>query len=303
MDRANFSVVVATRDRPALLEGCLDALRASVGTDGEIVVVDSASSRPGNAAVVANHGARLIRTSLPGASLARNVGWQASSGDWIAFVDDDVRVDPLWADALRQSLTTHGEMAFITGRLRLDDADADTERPVAVFDDPQERTIHSGTVDDVGHGANIAIRRDALNEVGGYDETLGPGTTWTAGEDLELIDRLLAGGFTGRYEPAASARHVQWRSRKDLYPLEWRYGVGQGARLALLWRIDRVRFRAIARRTTWDLGVVELAVALRRGWERVAARTLLRLAGTLVGAVGVASTRLLLSRRPGQNGH
>jgi GT2 family glycosyltransferase len=243
----------------------------------------------------------LVRCSVPGASLARNVGWRRSTSDWIAFVDDDVRVDPQWAESLRHGIIAHPEIAFITGRLRLDEADAETDRPVAVFDDPQARTIHPGTFEDVGHGANLAVRRDALEAVGGYDETLGPGTVWTAGEDLELLDRLLAAGFTGRYEPAASARHLQWRSRKELYPLEWRYGVGQGARLALLWRLDRVRFRAIAKRTTWDLGVVELVVSIRRGWERVAVRAFLRLAGTFVGGVGVVLTRVILPRNPVQS--
>ena len=298
MEWKGLSVVVATRDRPTLLDGCLDALSKSVGPDDEIIVVDSASSAPGNSAIADARGVRLIRCSVPGASLARNVGWRTSRSDWVAFVDDDVLVDPWWADSLRQSVIAHPEVAFITGRLRLDQSDAGTDRPVAVFDDPEARTINPGTFDDMGHGANLAIRRDALEAVGGYDETLGPGTFWTAGEDLELLDRLLAAGFTGRYEPVASARHLQWRSRKDLYPLEWRYGVGQGARLALLWRLDRARFRAVAKRTTWDLGVVELFVSVRRGWERVAVRALLRLAGTLVGAVGVFLTRLILPRRP-----
>jgi glycosyltransferase involved in cell wall biosynthesis len=303
MEWKGLSVVVATRDRPALLGGCLDALRQSVGPDDEIVVVDSASTTPGNTEIADAHGARLIRSSVPGASLARNVGWRTSTFDWIAFVDDDVRVDPQWADSLRSGVIAHPEVAFVLGRLRLDQADVDTDRPVAVYDDPQARTIHSGTCEDVGHGANLAIRRDALEAVGGYDETLGPGTLWTAGEDLELLDRLLAAGFIGRYEPAASARHLQWRSRRDLYPLEWRYGMGQGARLALLWRLDRVRFRAVAKRTTWDLGVVELVASLRRGWERVAMRALLRLAGTLVGAVGVALTRLIRPHNPTQSRH
>ena len=303
MEWKGLSVVVATRDRPTLLDGCLEALRQSVGPDNEIIVVDSASSTPGNAAIAQAHGAKLIRCDEPGASRARNVGWRTSICDWIAFVDDDVRVDAKWAESLGQAVVAHPEVAFMTGQLRLDQTDADTDRPVAVFDDPQPRTIHSGTFEDVGHGANIAIRRDALEAVGGYDETLGPGALWTAGEDLELLDRLLAAGFTGRYEPDASARHVQWRSRRDLYPLEWRYGVGQGARLALLWKLDRVRFRAVAKRTTWDQGVVEFFVSIRRGWERVAMRALLRLAGTVVGAVGVVATRLVLPRSPSSSRH
>lgn len=284
-----LSVVVATRDRPEFLDECLAILRSAVSVHDEVIVVDSASTATSISEIANARGAELIRCPLPGASLARNVGWRAAKGSWVAFVDDDVRVDPQWAEALATAIAGHPEVSFMTGRLRVD---RPTQREVAVFDSDDPMTIDRYTVGSPGHGANFAVRRDALETVGGFDESLGPGARWKAGEDLELIDRLVAAGYTGRYEPNASGYHLQWRSTRDLFGLEWRYGLGQGARLALLRKLDRERSRGVARRTTWELGVVELFQSLLRGWEKIAARAFIRLAGTTVGFVGMLVDRM-----------
>lgn len=284
-----LSVVVATRDRPQFLDECLVSLRNVIGSDDELIVVDSASRFSSTRAIAEARDARFIRCPKPGTSLARNVGWRAARGRWVAFVDDDVRVDAQWAEALHAVAKETPEVSFLTGRLRLAHA---AERPVAVFDEDYPMRIDRSTVEDVGHGANFAARREALETVGGYDESLGPGARWRAGEDLALIDRLIAAGFDGRYEPTVSAWHVQWRSSRDLYGLEWRYGLGQGARLALLRQLDSERFRAVAKRTTIDSGVVELYRCAVRGWKRSVLRAVIRLAGTVVGYVGMIMTQL-----------
>lgn len=283
-----LSVVVATRDRPQLLDGCLRSLCDALSPEDELIVVDSASKSSATEEIARARGARLIRCSNPGTSLARNAGWRAARGTWVAFIDDDVRVDPQWADAIHAAAKVNAEVSFLTGRLRLVHP---TERPVAVFDEDDAMPIDRRTVEDAGHGANFAARKEALEAVGGYNESLGPGARWRAGEDLELIDRLVVAGLEGQYEPSASAYHVQWRTKTDLLGLEWRYGLGQGARLALLRRLDRERCRAVARRTTVDSGVVELYRSVLSGWERIAMRALIRLAGTAVGFVGMTLSR------------
>lgn len=275
-----------------MLDGCLLSLCTAMGPEDELIVVDSASGSTSTQSIAEARSARVIRCSRPGTSLARNAGWRAARGSWIAFVDDDVRVDPDWATALRAAAKETPQLSFLTGRLRLSHP---TDRPVAVFDEDRVIHIDRNTVGDVGHGANFAARRDALEEVGGYHECLGPGARWRAGEDLALIDGLIAKGLHGRYEPTVSAYHVQWRSPTDLFGLEWRYGLGQGARLALLRKLDRERFRAVAKKTTVDSGVIELYRSIVRGWKRNSLRALIRLAGTAVGYLGMTATRQMSS--------
>ena len=282
-----MAVVIATRDRPEQLEACLAGVRASIEPGDELIVVDSCSSSPRTAEVAAAGGATLVRLDVPGASKARNAGWQAARSQVVAFVDDDVRVAKSWAAGIRQAFAAHPEAAFVSGRLGLLEQDRGSARPVALIDFDRPYVIDASRVRDLGHGANLAIRRAPLEAVGGYDEQLGPGARWPAAEDLDLIDRLVLAGYTGRYDPAAAAWHVQWRRRSDLLSLEWRYGLGQGARLGLLRRRSRSRYRDLARMVWSDLGVRELGRCLSKGRRLGTVLVVVRLVGTAVGQLGV----------------
>jgi hypothetical protein len=71
---------------------------------------------------------------------------------------------------------------------------------------------------------------------------MGPGMrSFPSGEDLELLDRVLERGWTGRYVPAARVEHEQWRSRGERRRLEYAYGKGMGARVAAAVRRRPVR--------------------------------------------------------------
>jgi GT2 family glycosyltransferase len=297
----SLSVVVATRDRAGLLGPCLDALGRSVASSDEIIVVDSCSRRPDTAAVASAQGVRLVRCDVAGASLARNAGWRTAAHGVVAFIDDDVRVGPGWAGALRRAFRDHPDAAFITGRLGLKSQDARTEWPVAFFDGSEPLPIVPDVAANVGHGANLSVRRTALDLVGGYNEVLGPGARFHAGEDLELMDRLLAHGLIGRYEPAAEATHEQYRTRTELVRLEWRYGIGQGARLVLLRGQDRKRFTPVFRYVAVDGGLRVLLRCIKERYEFGAALVAARLVGMAVGALG-ATTAATWSRLGGRRG-
>ena len=86
----------------------------------------------------------------------------------------------------------------------------------------------------------------AIAAVGGFDEAMGPGSRWPAGEDPDLLDRVLATGAHGWYEPDAAAYHEHWRRVRQYVALQHRYGIGSGARLAKLARTDQVRLRVVA---------------------------------------------------------
>jgi glycosyltransferase involved in cell wall biosynthesis len=287
-----LSVVVPCRDRAGLLDACLVALTESVSADDEIIVVDSASAGAEVAAVAVDRGARLVRSGWPGTSRARNLGARAAAGDAIAFVDDDVRVSPGWASALRVCLAAHPEAAFITGRVAVPRHQRDAHRPVAVAD--HDRPLEFAGVDSavLGHGANMAVRRRPFDAVGGFDESFGPGARYRAAEDHDLFDRLLAAGFAGRYEPAVAAEHEQWRQRWALVGLEWAYGVGTGARLERLRRTSPALARNIVAASLWRDGLRTIPRSLRDGHELNVAFVGARLAATVAGF----GTALLRSR-------
>ncbi len=282
-ERANLAVVVPTRDRPSLLAGCLAALREAGVRADDIVVVDSASKDSAAIAPARDLGIEVLRCERPGASLARNVGWRAVDEPLVAFVDDDVRVSPSWAGAITAPFDTPG-VVLVTGAVGADGPVRD--RSIATTEDVVGGRFRLDRFGHVGASANLAVRRDVLASVGGFDELLGAGGRFRAAEDLDLFDRMLRHG-DGWHEVTAGAVHEQWRSRRDLLGLELSYGIGFGARLAKLARTDRARAGAIARYETRRF-VKDVATDLRRSYEFGLLSRLAWACGLAAGAAGAA---------------
>ena len=164
-----LAVVVPTRDRPGHLASCLAALRAELREGDELVVVDSCSAVPVQVAE------RVLRADRPGASLARNLGWRATSAPVIAFVDDDVQVAAGWRAALDEAVDG---VDLVCGRVAVPPAQAGVERPVAVTPDVPAQAL--GRLR--GVSANLAVRRTALKRCGRSREQ-GRGCRLTAVTD------------------------------------------------------------------------------------------------------------------------
>ena len=254
-----LTVVIPTRDRPEWLSRSLAALAPQAGALGGVIVVDSASRSPEVAQVARAFGARYLREELPGASRARNRGWREAGTDYVAFLDDDLLVRPGWAEALAAAASGR-DVAFVTGRVALPDGAVDPAG-FALIDHGEARTLDARTRGVLGGTANLLVSRQALAAIGGFDERLGPGRWLSAGEDLDLLDRLVEAGLTGRYEPAAVVECEQWREGAARSRLAWAYGKGMGARFAAMAR--RSPGRALTR---WNelLRLGGLATLLRR---------------------------------------
>jgi GT2 family glycosyltransferase len=290
--RTPVTVVVASRDRPDMVDRCLASVRAALAEPGdELVLVDSASGAAAAASYVETarrHGARLVRVDRPGVNLARNHGWRAGSAPFVLFTDDDVEVEPGWADAYVAAFDAYPEAAFLTGWIA--PPEEGEQNDVAVLDAEEPRVLDRRTRGVLGHGASVAVRRAALEAVHGWDEAMGAGSRFRAAPEVDLFDRLLHSGRTGRFVPSARARHHQWRSSTELAKLHFRYGLGTGARLAKLARYDRHRLRHAAREAWWDWGLRDLWVATRTHHERRMAIAVLRMAGFVLGFLDAIRT-------------
>ncbi|MGB8649164.1 MAG: glycosyltransferase family A protein [Mycobacteriales bacterium] len=281
--RPALSVVVPSRDRPEMLARCLKSVRQALGAADDLVVVDSASlDADAVARVVAEHGGRLVRCDVPGVDLARNAGWRATTHELVLFTDDDVVVDEGWADAFARCAAEHPEADFLTGWIGVPDGQ-ERGYEVAVKDDTEPAVLDRTTRGVLGHGASLAVRREALRAVGGWDEALGSGGRFQSAPEVDLFDRLLSTGGTGRFCPEARAWHDQWRSGTQIVRLHLRYGTGIGARLAKLLRTDRRRFLLVAQECLWEWGLLALVQHVRDNDRRRSAVAVVRMAGYLLG--------------------
>lgn len=230
------SVVVCTRDRADQLRQCLESLLRLRRPDVELLVVDNGSTDDGTRRVCEELGVRMVVEPRPGQTSARNCGVAATAGELVAFTDDDVIVDPGWLDNIDAEFDDPMTM-IATGYIGPGVLDHESQvffeahggferHPDRKLIDPSDYSLVSGACA-AGAGANMVIRRQLFEEIGGFDESFGAGTPTRTSDDKLFYYRALEAGFRIRYDPARKVWH-QHRSSPDALKRIYRdYGTGE----------------------------------------------------------------------------
>ena len=198
------SVVLPTRGRAAYLEVALDSLAAQdLAEPWELIVVDDGSS-DGTRALLERRGVRSLRLDPPrGLNPARNAGIAAAASDLVALTDDDVRAPAGWLRALVEGARRHPGAEAFGGPIR-PRFEGRTPRGCG-REEPPLTTLDLGPHDtsaELVWGANMAVRRAALERVGRFDETIHGG-----GDEQEWIERLREAGGEVMYIAGAGLDH------------------------------------------------------------------------------------------------
>jgi glycosyltransferase involved in cell wall biosynthesis len=230
MDPPVVSVVVPTRGRAAYLEVTLDSLlEQRGGIPSEILVVDDGDGPATAAAVRARPPVRYVPPGpARGLNAARNTGLRESRSPLVAFVDDDVFVPPGWLEALVEGAGRHPDAGAFGGPIR---ARLEGRPPRSCGrEHPPITTLDLGDRDretDVVWGANFAVRRAAVEQVGPFDESI----TRPHGDEEEWLERLRRGGGRVVYLAGAGLDHRRTAADARLRPLaRAAYARGRGAR-------------------------------------------------------------------------
>lgn len=192
-----LAVVVPTRNRPQHAVDCARAILATAGFS-ELIVVDQSPGDETRLALdaLADPRLRYVRSSLKGAANGRNAGIDSSRAELIAFTDDDCRVTADWASNIVRIFRGDAQVAIVCGRVTVPEdiarqGFAGTFEPVVR--EWQHRYPPPGP--EWGITANFAARRSALDQVGAFDPMLGVGAPLLAGEEPDLLFRVLRAGF------------------------------------------------------------------------------------------------------------
>lgn len=250
-----LTMAVCTKDRPEGLDRTLGSIGAAVATTSveiDLLVVDNASQDAQVAEVAAAHDARYVVEHRPGLDFARNRALDEARTAWVAFVDDDVVVDPVWFRGVRRALLDHPDAAAVTGLvlpLRLDtDAQVLFERrggfrpgvlPRRIGAVAEHDDVHPAGGARFGTGANMAVHVPTVRSIGGFDPALDRGAPMPGGGDLDLFQRLVRAGHAVAYEPACLVFHDHRASMDDLRrQLADSWGMSHHAFLAKTWDTD-----------------------------------------------------------------
>lgn len=199
------TIVVPTRARAGYLDVALRSFAPQAMDTGAEVIVVVDGGDPESVAVAERRGARVIAPPDPrGPNAARNLGWQAAQGELVVFVDDDVEAPRTWLPSLLAAARATPERDVFAGPIH---AAIDGGGPRSCGRESASiTTLDHGPADvdiHVGWSANLAIRRAALETIGGFDESIPVG----AGDEEEWQERHRSTGGQVRYVAAAGLDH------------------------------------------------------------------------------------------------
>jgi len=171
--RPLVSVVIPCYNQGRFLRDALDSVVRQTHPGVEVIVVDDGSTDD-TAAVAQSHAAtRYIEQRNQGAAIARNAGFRASRGDYLIFLDADDRLLPHAIATGVESLAAHPDWAFVTGHVRLMEADgssAGVPPQEHATGDPYVELLRSNYIWTPGV---VVYRRAILDAVRAFDAAAG----------------------------------------------------------------------------------------------------------------------------------
>jgi glycosyltransferase involved in cell wall biosynthesis len=211
---------------------------------------------------------RVVTEALRGTSAARNRGILESTGEIVAFTDDDAMPHEAWLRSIGTRFVCEPEATCVTGLvipLELDTAaqvwfDKSGCGPAVNLQRFSSRlAAHEVTsslarsrfrvrqvqgersfehwiyeLGSYGMGNNYSFRRDYLEKTGGFPLSLGVGTPSRGGEDVVMLIEHMFRGKTLAYEPSAIVSHANRLAYEDLQEQMFNYGLGVTAALTAL---------------------------------------------------------------------
>jgi glycosyltransferase involved in cell wall biosynthesis len=192
LDDMDISLVIPAHDEAEYIGAALESvLKNAPGKFKEIIVVDNASSDDTAAVASRYKGVRVVREDRKGLTIARQTGFQATTSEFVAYMDGDSRLAPGWFEKAEVLISKYPNAVSWSG-------------PVYYYDAPTKAwnvTLSIGwwltaplmyrVIGYMVLGGNFVVRRTAIDAIGGFDPNVA-----FYGEDMTLAKRLHAEGKT-----------------------------------------------------------------------------------------------------------
>ncbi len=225
------SLIICTRDRPHLVWDLVESILNGDELPTEIIVIDDSKMPDERLAHLTPARAcelRYVWNRSVGLSRANNAGIALAKYELLVFTQDDALVAPDWFGTIVNALLTAGPESVVTGQVQPTEAEYPGSFAPSTRSDQDPIIYHELTREDVLYVQNMAMFRSVVAAIGGFDERLGPGTSFPAADDNDFALRLLEAGKRIIYVPNAQVYHRAWRTDHDFLPLRWSYGVARG---------------------------------------------------------------------------
>lgn len=184
-----LSLVMATLGRTVEIDRCVDSLAAQTRHDFELIVVDQnpddrllpVVARARALGLACHH----LRQREPNLCMARNAGIEHAAGAIVAFPDDDCWYDTDVVEKVLDRFQTQTELQGLVIRWQ-----ETGEHPAGRLSFEQFSQFRGARASSI----TLFFRHDCLRRAGGFDTALGLHSWYGAGEETDLMLRLLGAG-------------------------------------------------------------------------------------------------------------
>jgi GT2 family glycosyltransferase len=237
------SIIIPTKNAGAMVRSCVRDLRDHAGYGNyDVTVIDHDSDEPELLGFLADESAAGRLRVFPyrgpfNFAAMNNAAVRSTGGSLLLFLNNDVdRFSPRWLEQMAATFELDDRIAAVGGLLSYPDGSI---QHAGVVLNAKRMCQHAHVYwpgDALGYGGRIRrlqefsavtaalmlVRRDAFEEVGGFDEQFPDDYN-----DIDLCLRLRAAGYAVVYQPHVSAMHWEGRTRtvketaKDIFIARW----------------------------------------------------------------------------------
>jgi len=210
------SVIVCTRNRPKQVVETVRSLLADTADAIELLLVDQSEGSETEAVLqpwTKDSRFRYLSSKRLGKGAALNDGLREARGSVIVCTDDDCRVPRHWAADMARTLESRPSTAIVFCKVVPVPHDAKAGY-VPSYEPTQSRLLRSmaDMRNGPGLGAAMALRRDFVVGLGGFDESFGPGARFPSGDEWDICIRALLKGWHVYETTELSVVHDGFRS-------------------------------------------------------------------------------------------
>ena len=194
-----ISVIVCAHNEARYLPACLHSVLAQSRLPDELLVINNASTDETPLVASQIPHVRVVDEPRKGLVVARETGRRHASGDLLIYLDADCRAPLTWLERIERRFDRDAALIALSGPYRYYDWDWTGRALIRAYDftlAPATQLLvrHLLRIGTIFYGGNFAVRKEALERIGGFDTSIE-----FHGEDTNLGRRLFAIGKVGLF--------------------------------------------------------------------------------------------------------
>ena len=194
-----ISVIVCAHNEARYLPACLHSVLAQSRIPDELLVINNASTDETSLVASQVPHVRVVDEPRKGLVVARETGRRHASGDLLIYLDADCRAPLTWLERIERRFDRDAALVALSGPYRYYDWDWTGRALIRAYDftlAPATQLLvkHLLRVGTIFYGGNFAVRKEALERIGGFDTSIE-----FHGEDTNVGRRLFAIGKVGLF--------------------------------------------------------------------------------------------------------